>query len=348
MPKISVIVPIYNVEIYLRKCIDSIINQTFEDLEIILVNDGSPDGCGAICDEYAGKDSRVRVIHKEHRGVSDARNAGIDIATGEYITFVDGDDYIAVDMCEKLYSALTENKAEISVCNAVSVDENYQPIDSLNSSSSVRDELLNGRDILFKKLTADFNWYWVVVWGKLYKSNLFDALRFPVGKIHEDDFMAHRMFFDRERVASVSERLYYYLRRSDSITGNKTIYNTLYALETFLDRIIYYENKNTEKTEVDKIFHKIEPHLRYVFNEKGLYRNKKYRPLLIEVKKYLTTAEKLYLKYKIPITKRIKLYLHICSPLWLWMVLSYLSDYDYWKNKIKRRRTWKNRAGRKS
>ena len=116
MPAISVIVPIFNVENYVRKCVDSILNQTFSDIEIILVDDGSTDASGRICDEYLSKDDRIRVIHKENGGLSDARNAGLDMCTGEYIGFVDGDDYIDGDMYELLYKNLIQYDADISMC----------------------------------------------------------------------------------------------------------------------------------------------------------------------------------------------------------------------------------------
>ena len=125
---VSVIVPIYNVEKYLRKCVDSILNQTYKNLEIILVDDGSPDNCGNICDEYALSDSRIRIIHKKNGGLSDARNAGLDIARGNYILFVDSDDYIDETMVEKLYEALEKEKAEMSLCSFVYVNDDGVPI----------------------------------------------------------------------------------------------------------------------------------------------------------------------------------------------------------------------------
>ena len=127
---ISVIVPVYNIEAYLRKCIDSILAQTYTNLEIILVDDGSTDNSGEICNEYAAKDARIRVIHKGNGGLSSARNTGIDIATGKYIGFVDSDDYLAPDMYEKLLGAIVNNHADISVCNVHHVDENEELISS--------------------------------------------------------------------------------------------------------------------------------------------------------------------------------------------------------------------------
>ena len=123
-PKISIIVPVYKVEPYIHKCIDSILNQTFKEFELILVDDGSPDNCGNICDEYAKKDNRVRVIHKENGGISSARNIGLDVSNGEYIGFVDSDDYIKLDMYERLYNSCKVNNADISIIGTIEVDEN--------------------------------------------------------------------------------------------------------------------------------------------------------------------------------------------------------------------------------
>ncbi|HEL7541574.1 TPA: glycosyltransferase, partial [Enterococcus faecalis] len=129
MPKISIIVPVYNVEKYLEKCVRSILAQTFTDFELILVDDGSPDSSGAMCDQFAEQDERVKVIHKENGGLSDARNAGIEIATGEYLGFVDSDDYIADDMYELLYTNIVKEDADLSICGIYDVYEGKEPVE---------------------------------------------------------------------------------------------------------------------------------------------------------------------------------------------------------------------------
>jgi glycosyltransferase involved in cell wall biosynthesis len=128
MCEISIIVPVYDVEKYLKKCVDSILNQTFKDFELILVDDGSPDNSGAICDQYAEKDSRVRVIHKENGGLSDARNAGIEVARGKYLGFVDSDDFVNEDMYKQLYTSIIENNADLSICGIFDLYEGKTPI----------------------------------------------------------------------------------------------------------------------------------------------------------------------------------------------------------------------------
>ena len=129
---ISIIVPIYNVEKYLKQCIESIISQTYRNIEIILVDDGSPDNCGKICDEYSQKDKRIIVLHKENGGLSDARNKGIDIAKGDYLTFVDSDDFVNIDYIEKLYNSIKFNNTKLAQCGISKVDENNEIIEKLN------------------------------------------------------------------------------------------------------------------------------------------------------------------------------------------------------------------------
>ncbi|EME3187758.1 glycosyltransferase, partial [Enterococcus faecalis] len=166
MPKISIIVPVYNVEKYLEKCVRSILAQTFTDFELILVDDGSPDSSGAMCDQFAEQDQRVKVIHKENGGLSDARNAGIEIATGEYLGFVDSDDYIADDMYELLYTNIVKEDADLSICGIYDVYEGKEPIvKSLIQGTFSREEAL--------LLILQGNIISVHAVNKLYKRKLF-------------------------------------------------------------------------------------------------------------------------------------------------------------------------------
>ncbi len=214
---ISVIVPVYKTENYLCKCVDSILAQTYTNLEIILVDDGSPDNCGKICDEYAAKDSRVKVIHQKNGGLSAARNAGLDIATGEYIGFVDSDDYIAPDMYEKLYNALVSNEADMSICNHQKVgiklffDDNEMPLLT---------EVISEQDAMRKQYEC-LNCSIVVAWSKLYKRVIWNDLRFPSGKIHEDEFVSFDVFYKCKRIAIISDKLYCYYIRADGIIGKE-------------------------------------------------------------------------------------------------------------------------------
>lgn len=212
MPKISIIVPVYKVEKYLHKCVDSILNQTFKDFELILVDDGSPDKCGEICDEYARVDDRVRVIHKENGGLSDARNAGIDVAEGEYIGFVDSDDYIDADMYEVLYDVLLKNDADISVCGVYECFSNRIEKNNMDGKIHVFNNKDAVKEVLYGKVLTAF------AVNKLYKSTIFEDERFPVGKTYEDSFLIPTLFSKAAKIALVSEPKYYYIRREDSIS----------------------------------------------------------------------------------------------------------------------------------
>ena len=180
---ISVIVPIYKVEKYLHRCIDSVLAQTFTDFELILVDDGSPDNCGKICDEYAEKDNRIHVIHKENGGLSDARNAGIDWAfansDSEWITFIDSDDWIHPKYLETLYNAVKETGCEISICGYEETTGDSPKVDDINLQAVI---------VSTEDFFCEHNVNAVVAWGKLYKKELFREIRYPVGKLHEDEF----------------------------------------------------------------------------------------------------------------------------------------------------------------
>ena len=169
---ISVIVPIYKVEKYLRRCVNSILRQSYTKLEILLIDDGSPDACPEICEAYAKTDSRVRVIHKENGGLSSARNTGLEIAEGEYIAFVDGDDYIHSEMLKQLYHALKDTDADLSVCNLQYVNEEGYKIPTY-PDTIIENELLNA-DEDFLKSQKNFGYYYIVVWNKHYKIKIWE------------------------------------------------------------------------------------------------------------------------------------------------------------------------------
>lgn len=209
MPLISVIVPVYKVEKYIHKCIDSILNQTFRDFELFLVDDGSPDHCGKICDEYAVKDDRVIVIHKENGGLSDARNVAIDRAKGDYLTFIDSDDYVALDYLESLYNALIQSDSDIAISNITTFAENGQ-YDNEFYKITDKIEVLEGKDI-FSTI------YRPNACAKLYKRFIFDDIRYPVGRLYEDAFVYHDVLSKANRIVLTGANSYYYLVRDDSI-----------------------------------------------------------------------------------------------------------------------------------
>ena len=235
---ISVVVPIYNVEAYIRKSIESILNQTYRNLEIILVDDGATDNCPAICDEYAASDDRIKVIHKVNGGLSDARNAGVEAATGAYIGFVDSDDFLKPDMYEKLFNRLKETDADIVVCNYECVKVDGTPIEERNQNLSITDEVLDSRQAVAHLCGPNYE-YWVTAWNRLYKADVAKAVSFPKGKIHEDEYTAH-MFYDKaEIIAGLSEPLYQYVIREDSIMTKKYSVRNLAYIEALNNRIWY-------------------------------------------------------------------------------------------------------------
>ncbi len=228
---VSVIVPVYNVEKYLEKCLHSICEQTYENLEIILSDDGSTDGSGRICDQYACTDSRIRVIHKENGGLSDARNAGIDVASGKYFMFVDSDDTIAHDTVEKLLFAAIENHCEIAVCNMVRIYEDgttetfYHPTD---------------RVIVLKKQQRFETLQQPSVCNKLFLAELFKDTRFPKGKFYEDTFVYHVLAYKANQIVLTGNNDYYYLSRKDSILGTPRYTDRYFDfIEAVYDRLMY-------------------------------------------------------------------------------------------------------------
>lgn len=215
---VSVIVPIYKVEHWLRRCIDSILSQTYSELEVILVNDGSPDNCGEICDEYALRDDRIIVIHKENGGLSDARNVGILAAQGEYITFVDSDDFLALDSIEFLMDKIVRLDVDIAQCSFLPF-YNESEIDSLKCCGE-QEYVLSGFEALESYLLHTGVAH-VSSWGKIYKAKLFEneVAFFPVGRINEDSFTTFKLFYRASRFYASNRKLYYYQLRDSSIMG---------------------------------------------------------------------------------------------------------------------------------
>ncbi|WML45812.1 glycosyltransferase [Neobacillus sp. PS3-40] len=219
--KISIIVPIYKVESFLHKCINSILAQTFTDFELILVNDGSPDKCGSICDQYAKTDDRIKVIHKQNGGLSSARNAGIEVAKGEYISFIDGDDYIDEEMFEILYHNAIIHSSDVIVCDfeKVTEDENHQKTKCEKEYSVQHFTNIQALHQLYDPKISDRD-KWVIACNKLYKRYLFNGSKFEEGKIFEDEFIAHKVLYDCKKITIIPEKLYYYVQRSNSIVGS--------------------------------------------------------------------------------------------------------------------------------
>ena len=237
---ISVIVPVYKVEKYLEKCIESIIKQTYTNLQIILVDDGSPDNCGKICDEYAKKDLRIEVIHKANGGLSDARNVGISKAKGRYIGFVDSDDYIKEDMYEILLNLIKKYDADVSICNLYDVIDGNEYI--RNKENGIRE--YSRLDIL-KEVLLDKN-IQSYAWNKLYEKELFDEIKYPIGKKYEDIGTTFYLFEKCNKIVVTSEPEYYYLKRADSLVNNVTESTILDYTEIIIQRYLYIKQNIKE------------------------------------------------------------------------------------------------------
>ena len=233
---ISVIVPVYKVEDYLERCIDSILRQTYNSLEIILVDDGSPDRCGEICDEYAKKDSRIRVIHKENGGLSDARNVALDICKGEYISFIDSDDYISDDYFEYLYKLIIEEEADISVCGVNKFSEDNEPKNVVNNEEVIILNKIDGYRAMYYQRLFDHS-----AWAKLYKSSLFKGIRYPKGRLYEDAFTTYKVLDNSKKIVIGNKKNYYYLIRESSIMNMKFNIRNMDAIDA-TDEIYNFTN----------------------------------------------------------------------------------------------------------
>ena len=209
---ISVIIPVYKVEEYLCRCVDSVLAQTYTNMEIILVDDGSPDHCPAMCDEYARQDSRVKVIHQENEGLSGARNAGIDMAQGQWLAFVDSDDYLEADFLERLYQACVDTGSDMSVCRW-----EYVRGEAIPEHGTGEIRVYTGREMLANLYIPD-GAYFVVAWNKLYRKELFADIRYPLGRIHEDEATTYRIYDKVKKAAYVDRSLYGYFVTPVSIT----------------------------------------------------------------------------------------------------------------------------------
>lgn len=240
MAEISIIVPVYNVEKYLENCIESILNQTFKDFELILVDDGSTDNSGKICDIYEKKDSRIKVIHKNNGGLSSARNTGLDIACGKYVGFVDSDDSIHPKMYEVLYNLIEKYKSDISCCNyKYTYDISNQNHEELNLNEVIEMSNIEAIEKLYDK---DLGVRLVVAWNKLYHKRLFENIRYEIGRIHEDEFIAHRILYRCKKIVYINNELYYYLQRKDSIMSKKSNKNSVDAFLAKSDRMRFCSN----------------------------------------------------------------------------------------------------------
>ena len=233
---ISVIIPVYNVEQYVGRCIESVINQTYKMLEIILVDDGSTDMSGEICDDYSVKDSRIKVIHKKNGGLSDARNAGIREFTGKYVTFIDSDDYISTHMINDMMDILLRENAEIIQCNFIEGEKGgcYFPTEG-------------GYDVYDNHAIFELNETKISVCGKIYNRRLIENHFFPKGRKNEDEFYTYKCLYESNRTVLLHRQLYYYYKRPGSIMHSHSSRLNLDVIDAYNERELYFKEKNEKR-----------------------------------------------------------------------------------------------------
>lgn len=236
-PLVSIIIPVYNVEKYIHQCLDSVLNQAYLDIEIILIDDGSPDTCPAICDEYAQNDSRIRVIHKKNGGLSSARNAGMDIMTGKYFMFLDSDDCIAPNCIDYSINLIEKYKADL-------VQFDFERGISCSFKEGLKEKkdsisIFNNRDI-FESSKSN-----VILWGKMFTTSIHKDIRMPIGRLNEDDATTWKFYYRSNRIVVSNRKLYFYRINPNSIMGNlKKKPNIEYPILAYHERIKYFDDIN--------------------------------------------------------------------------------------------------------
>lgn len=236
MSTISVIVPVYKVEDYLDRCVESILAQTFTDFELILVDDGSPDNCPALCDAWAEKDKRIKVIHKENGGLSDARNVGFAASCGEWITFIDSDDYVHPQMLQALYDATKKYDVKVSACGFTRTEG-----EPLEGNPDLTANLWSAEDFYMQR-----NVNATVAWGKLYHRSV--VLPYPVGKLHEDEFVTYRILFACGHIAVLDAKLYGYYQNPASIMKSTWNPKRLDVMAAYQEQIAFFGCLGLDKT----------------------------------------------------------------------------------------------------
>ncbi len=245
---ISVIVPVYNVFPYLRECVATICRQTFTDLEILLIDDGSTDESGALCDDFAKRDTRIKVIHQKNQGLSCARNTGIEQAGGEYLVFIDSDDRIHPEMIQIMYNAMCQYDVELVICSHKRIQEK-EPQGCYEKKVKVEaqdTEVLSGRECIKRTNTYE-RVDMTVAWNKLYRKSLFQYLRYPIGRMHEDEFLTYKILYSLKECVYIKIPLYEYRMREGSIMGNKNICRLKDKLDATEEKCHFFEQKEDKE-----------------------------------------------------------------------------------------------------
>ena len=331
---ISVIVPVYNVEPYLRQCLDSIVNQTYPNIEILIVDDGSPDHCGEICDEYAEKDSRIIVIHQENAGLSAARNAALDIARGEYIMFVDSDDWVEPTYCEKALEMIQKHQVPMVVFGYKKIYKNMSK-DAKTNHPRIMESAEAIRHISLNDEPSVCN----AVWNKIYLKRLFQEIRFPLGMIYEDIAVMYKLFHMNTCIYVSNIILYNYRKRKYSLWGainRKKIKNKCHLFQVRAERLAFLKENYPTPELIENQTIKVTKNAIDTMNllHKDNPGERKFHILmstfLKENKKYILT---------LPCDKKIKIYMHSKSLYIICMKLANLKGklYSWLKTSVKKK-----------
>lgn len=240
-PLISVIIPVYNVESYVAHCIESVIAQTYKNLEIILVYGDSTDESEKICEQYVGIDKRIKTVYQKNRGLSDARNIGVETAKGEYLSFIDSDDWVDCRFIEVMYETAKATGCEIVQCGHMNVID-----DTEYDGQDIGKAVIYSREEYSQAAYTLLGWKCSVAWNKLYKRNLFVGIQYPVGKSHEDEFTTYKIVWNAEKIAVLSTKMYFYRQRNTSLMGQDYSLKRLDAREAFRERAEFYQNRNCD------------------------------------------------------------------------------------------------------
>lgn len=304
MAAISVIVPIYKVEAFLHRCVDSILAQTFSDFDLVLVDDGSPDNCGAICEEYARKDGRIHVIHQKNGGLSAARNAGIDWALANsdsrWLAFVDSDDWVHPDFLRRLYTMVQETGCLLSACGYFQTEGGDLPAMGASAYRILSADDYYCPDEAGENVPA-------ISCAKLYHKSLFSSLRYPVGKLHEDQFTTYLAVYGAGTVAVTEEKLYAYYQNPQGIMRSDWNPGRMHALEAFEQQIAYAEEKNNPR-----LLEKAAEEYLYL-----TYEHLKKVEQLPQYRKFMPTLRK-KLRWGLQLAKRRRILPQLSSQIWMY------------------------------
>lgn len=237
---ISVLIPAYNVEKYIGKCLESILSQTYENIEIVVIDDGSTDNTLSVCDEYAAKSNKIRVIHTQNGGVSKARNMALEFSKGDFVAWIDADDLVSCKYIETLYNLLKNNDADVAVVGFEKFVENPPFVQEEDYKCLVCDKYYP-----LKQLTFDY--LWLVQWGKLIKKEFYNGIKYPEGQNHEDEYVMYQLYYRTNRIAYALNPLYFYRENPESIMGKKYNESRLFVLEALHNRVKFYEEHKEEE-----------------------------------------------------------------------------------------------------